>query len=461
MAPAEFLAGFAVAAVLGTAVCINWRRRYVGNAKAISDRVSNWRKVELPAPKETAGTGELAFLNSAVHELSGQAKTLVEEIQLTSQQVMAAHAQMETSVNTVSDIASAFKQMQQLATALRQTSVSLADDFSAGETATREVNHAMERVNQAVLDITGGNNELKNNINTLETAVYQVQSIAENIGSISGQTKMVALNAAIEAARAGEHGRGFSVVAEEISKLSDHTAGAVQQAFGVLTEMQQKVNTVVESITYSLESSASATAQIKNAEKTLNNSFHLIQRISATAGESLHNANDSLQQTAAVLESRQRNLEEIKNTGRLMRELAENLERVAKKNSLTYLVNQEVASRVSDLQEIMLRTAGDKDVQTMEPYIHKTALTKLQTENTDIEAIWSNNGRGSFIYSHPPAGLANAGVREWWQEAMTGKAFTSQVYISAITRRPCITVSVPIYDGRGVIGVIGADIKLT
>jgi len=63
-------------------------------------------------------------------------------------------------VHSVSDITSAFKQLQQLADALRQTSVALAGDFSASETAVREVNGAMERVNNAVLDITGGNKEL-------------------------------------------------------------------------------------------------------------------------------------------------------------------------------------------------------------------------------------------------------------------------------------------------------------
>ena len=91
-----------------------------------------------------------------------------------------------------------------------------------------------------------------------------INNITDDIQYISDQTNLLALNAAIEAARAGEHGRGFSVVAEEVRKLSDRT----NQASNDITQIVSKVNASVEDIAKSLSENLAKTEGKKESVDT-------------------------------------------------------------------------------------------------------------------------------------------------------------------------------------------------
>ncbi len=87
-----------------------------------------------------------------------------------------------------------------------------------------KVNEILDILNQAIED---------------SKSVDQVNSLTNDILSISSQTNLLALNASIEAARAGEAGRGFAVVAGEISQLADSSriaANHIQDINKVVTE---------------------------------------------------------------------------------------------------------------------------------------------------------------------------------------------------------------------------------
>lgn len=89
-------------------------------------------------------------------------------------------------------------------------------------------------------------NEMELSIEELSRSSKQIQKIVSAVQEIADQTKILSLNATIEAARAGEHGRGFTVVAQEISRLSEETKSTVI-LIGELTNKSGKLTTQVVS----------------------------------------------------------------------------------------------------------------------------------------------------------------------------------------------------------------------
>jgi methyl-accepting chemotaxis protein len=108
------------------------------------------------------------------------------------------------------------------------------------------------------------NLEYSKSIEAILENTATINKITEDIQYISDQTNLLALNAAIEAARAGEHGRGFSVVAEEVRKLSDRT----NQASSDITQIVGKVNDSVAAISHSLTDNLQKTKSKKESVDT-------------------------------------------------------------------------------------------------------------------------------------------------------------------------------------------------
>ncbi|WP_010289723.1 methyl-accepting chemotaxis protein [Kurthia massiliensis] len=118
-----------------------------------------------------------------------------------------------------------------------------------------EILHSLDEANHRVETITESSEGLTNISDQLLTqsmrAIEEVKNtdeVLKFIKRIADQTNLLGLNAAIEAARAGDKGLGFSVVADEIRKLSSETVSSIEKIKQNLTNIQKSVDEITASI---------------------------------------------------------------------------------------------------------------------------------------------------------------------------------------------------------------------
>lgn len=76
----------------------------------------------------------------------------------------------------------------------------------------------------------------------------RISEITDFISEIANRTSLLALNASIEAARAGEAGRGFTVVADEIRNLSEHSSKAAGEISKLLEDIQTGISKTMKAM---------------------------------------------------------------------------------------------------------------------------------------------------------------------------------------------------------------------
>lgn len=87
----------------------------------------------------------------------------------------------------------------------------------------------MQETQQSFAENSEARASVGKHISDLNQQINKVEDEMKDIRSISTQVKILSLNASVEAAHAGAAGKGFSVVADEIRKLSENTSEIVKQ----------------------------------------------------------------------------------------------------------------------------------------------------------------------------------------------------------------------------------------
>ncbi|WP_400162538.1 methyl-accepting chemotaxis protein [Brevibacillus sp. TJ4] len=103
----------------------------------------------------------------------------------------------------------------------------------------------------------------------MEKKIAETSQINELIRDISTKSNVLGLNAMLEAARAGTAGRGFSVVAEEIRKLSLTTSASASDIFRILNEMNELVKLVSSEMERTMNRSLQQSTRIQELDAVM------------------------------------------------------------------------------------------------------------------------------------------------------------------------------------------------
>lgn len=437
-------------------------------------------------------------MNKLLHEsvvISDQLTAAVDEVdgaidQLTSiadaSQSQEQKLRLSSSV-ALSRIEEAFSSLQEVAAAAEQISGASAH-LNEKSKETKEV---VLDVCRSLIDTDDAMNELKRQNATMERHILEliqhtsrINEINALIHEIVSQTSLLALNASIEAAHAGEYGRGFSVVASQIKKLAEQSADAVKRSAGMVEQIEGGVKLVVEAVDREKQSVERSVSEMAVNKQRMDAIFMKITEVDELVGQTVtasseqtehmdgstamlkdvvNSVNDtirSVDETLALANKQRdqvRKLDRVRvNLGRSSAALSTAVEKIGIKRSGSAAVGN-----AAGVQQWLSGAAADPELTALDEAAHDRKLTSMLASRSDVEAIWSNRGDGSFIFSLPEAGLLNAKNREWWKRAIAGQPFQSEVYVSAITKQLCMTIAVPIRDSSGqVVGVIGADMSI-
>lgn len=199
------------------------------------------------------------------------------------------------------------------ASAVDALSQSISDIYQQIAVSADSARRASDRVNEVGREIIESNNNMQRMVeamNEISQSSDEISKIIKTIEGIATQTNLLSLNASIEAARAGEAGKGFAVVAGEVGNLASESAEAskisvklIQHSLDAVKRGMKIVEETAASLASVVDNAKEVTEAVDYISENSDKQKDVMEQISAGVEEitaTIEENNSALEETAAT-----------------------------------------------------------------------------------------------------------------------------------------------------------------
>ena len=239
---------------------------------------------------EVHGRDEIGAASSAFNDMMAKMASLVHQVSDSAREVTSAARELSTSAERVA--ASSHRQNDTSVTAsgavdkMVSAIASIAQSTEQVHEQSRESLRRSHEGNVSLSKLIGEISVVESTVKGIASSVSEfvdstvaITNMTKEVRDIADQTNLLALNAAIEAARAGEQGRGFAVVADEVRKLAEKSAGSASEIDGITRALSQRSDAVQVSIQEGLNHLVSSQESLEAVAEVLGEASGSVSRV--------------------------------------------------------------------------------------------------------------------------------------------------------------------------------------
>ena len=282
------------------------------------------RNLTVRATVTEDATGPIA---DAVNELAEETGRVLKQVRKIAASVEAASQLVNRSALSVTKLSEEEQREAQATADQLETIVQRLDSVaqSAGQAnkladitsnATENAQKTVANTLENMIDIRTNVQETGKRLKRLGERSQEISQIIDVINNLSERTTVLALNASMQAASAGEAGRGFSIIAEEIQRLSENSRESTDRISTLVSNIQQEANATITNMDATIEQVLDGSTLAEDAAQQMRATLDATTRLVASVEQIAKSSAEQVDISKGLQVRAERIIESTQSTGR-------------------------------------------------------------------------------------------------------------------------------------------------